>query len=141
MPGTANKKTDGPATFHLEIEHKLDYLHIRVSGINTIENVSAYLEKVVEECVKRKCHKVLIEEHLEGPRLGLAEIAEVASESSRSAVGRIKALAFVDVNAEDDSMEFAELVARNRSMPVRVFRSLAEAEAWIKIQVSGQQVH
>jgi len=84
---------------------------------------------------------VLIEERLDGPRLGFAEIAEVASESSRNAVGTIKALAFVDVNAEDDSMEFAELVARNRSMPVRVFRSLAEAKAWIKIQVSGQQVH
>ena len=96
---------------------------------------------VVEECVKRKCHKVLIEERLDGPRLGFAEIAEVAAKSSNDAVGTIKGLAYVDVNAEDDSMEFAELVARNRSMPVRVFRSVSEAEAWISKQPGEQLVH
>jgi len=140
MAGTANKPTD-ERTFSLDIQRKRDYLHVIVLGINSLENVETYLKKVVEECVTRRCHNVLIEERLEGPRLGLADIAEVAAKSSNDAVGRINALAYVDVNAEDDSMEFAELVARNRSMPVRVFRSVSEAEAWIGKQTGGQKVH
>ena len=67
--------------------------------------------------------------------------AELAAESSKQAVGTIHALAYVDVNAKDDSMQFAELVARNRSAPVRVFGTVAEAEIWIGGEKAKEQVH
>ena len=127
--------------FTLDVEQKQGYLHVTVTGANSTETVAAYLEQVVRECVSRQCHKVLIEERLEGPRLGLSEIADVAAEGSKHAVGTIHALAYVDVNAKDDSMQFAELVARNRSAPVRVFGTVAEAEIWIGGEKAKEQVH
>lgn len=43
----------------------------------------------------------------------------------------LQALAFVDVNAQGELMRFAEDVAVNRGMPVRVFPTIAAAEAWL----------
>ena len=120
--------------FKLDIQHKKDYLHITVTGTNSPETVMAFLDSVLEECRSRNCQNILLEERLEGPRLSFSEIAQIASEASERAVGSIGSMAYVDVNAEDDSMQFAELVARNRAMPIRVFGSVPEAEAWIEAQ-------
>jgi len=130
--GTDKRSID--AEFHLDIQHKKNYLHITVTGKNSPETVAAFLESILEECSARKCQNILVEERLEGPRLSFSEIVQIASEASQQAAGRIRAFAYVDVNAEDDSMRFAELVARNRAMPVRVFSSVPEAEAWIQAE-------
>jgi hypothetical protein len=45
--------------------------------------------------------------------------------------GCFEAIAYVDVNAEGDLMKFAETVAVNRSLPVRVFSTVGEAERWL----------
>lgn len=127
--------------YALDVEQKRGYLHITVTGTNSPETVRRYLEQVVHECIARQCSKALIEERLDGPRLSFSEIAEIAAESSKQAVGTIQALAYVDVNAKDDSMQFAELVARNRSAPVRVFATVAEAEQWIGNEKAKEQVH
>jgi hypothetical protein len=128
-------------TFKLEIQPKKDYLHIKVTGENCFETVSAYLDKILEECQARNCNKVLVEEHLDGPRLVFSEIYEVASESSLKAFGKIHAMAIVDLNAEDDSMLFGELIARNRAFPVRVLKTVREAEVWLEEQSSKESVH
>lgn len=130
--GTDKRSID--AEFHLDIQHKKNYLHITVTGKNSPETVAAFLESILEECSVRQCQNILVEERLEGPRLSFSEIVQIASEASQQAVGRIRSFAYVDVNAEDDSMRFAELVARNRAMPIRVFSSVPEAEAWIKTE-------
>ena len=127
--------------FAFNVQQKRGYLHITVTGRNSAATVAAYLAQVVHECVTRDCRKVLVEERLDGPRLGISEIAELAAESSKEAMGTIQALAYVDVNAEDDSMQFAELVARNRLFPVRVFSSVSEAEVWIGGEKAKEQVH
>ena len=41
-------------------------------------------------------------------------------------------MAYVDVNATGDLMGFAENVAVNRAIPVRVFASVAAAEEWLR---------
>jgi hypothetical protein len=120
--------------FKLDIQHKKHYLHIIVTGTNSPETVVAFLDSVLEECRSRNCHNILLEERLDGPRLGFSEIAQIASEASQRALGTIRSMAYVDVNAEDDSMQFAELVARNRAMPIRVFSLVPEAEAWIEAE-------
>ena len=118
-------------TYKLTIERKPSYLHAVVSGLNAKENVARYLEDIIWECVDRKCFRVLIEERLEGPRLGTTDVFELASEGARKTFGTIKSIAYVDVNAEGDLMSFAETVAVNRSMPVKVFQTVAEAEKWL----------
>jgi len=118
-------------SYQLKIIQKPAYLHAIVSGLNSRDNVKAYLADVLEACKIRACNQVLIEERLEGPRIDTINVFQIASEGSRQAMGFFKAIAYVDVNAEGDLMKFAETVAVNRSLPVRLFSSVADAERWL----------
>jgi hypothetical protein len=118
-------------SYKLAITEKPLYLHAVVTGLNSKENVMSYLEEIFHECSKRGYVRVLIEERLEGPRLDLMKVFQVASEGSKRVLGYFKAIAYVDVNAEGDLMAFAETVAFNRGLPVRVFSSVADAEQWL----------
>jgi hypothetical protein len=119
-------------TFQLTLVQKSDYLHAVVTGQNTKENVASYLAEVLRECRSRGCSKVLIEERLEGARLGTSDIFAIVSKGSAQALGVMKAIAYVDVNAEGELMRFAETVAVNRALPVAVFPTVAEAEDWLQ---------
>ncbi|HTN44408.1 MAG TPA: hypothetical protein VMN77_11495 [Nitrospiria bacterium] len=110
---------------------KPTYLHAIVTGVNSEENVAAYLEEIRRECAARDCHRVLIEERLEGPRLGTMSVFQIASEGSQRARGQFEAIAYVDLNAKGDLMKFAETVALNRSLPVSVFSSVSDAKKWL----------
>jgi hypothetical protein len=118
-------------SYKLKIVQKPAYLHAVVTGLNNKENVMRYLEEILRECKKQGYFQVLIEERLEGPRFKTMNVFNVASEGSISAHGYFKAIAYVDMNAEGDLMKFAETVAVNRGMPVRVFTSVADAEKWL----------
>lgn len=118
-------------TYALTVEQKPTYLHVVITGRNNPENVEQYVADVFRECRARGCWKVLIEERLEGPRLGALEIFAIVSRGSARYVGLATAIAYVDVNAVGDTMQFAEDVAVNRAMPVKVFRSVDEAERWL----------
>jgi hypothetical protein len=118
-------------TYRLTIAKKPTYLHVIVNGQNSRENVLRYLEEILRECTARNCFRVLIEERLDGPRLGTLDVFQIASEGSGKARGILKAIAYVDVNAEGGLMQFAETVAVNRMLPVVVFSSVADAEKWL----------
>jgi hypothetical protein len=47
------------------------------------------------------------------------------------------AIAYVDVNAAGDVMQFAETVAVNRAVPVTVFSTVADAEQWLREEDRG----
>ena len=117
-------------TYELTIDQKPTYLHAIVTGRNSRENVARYLEEILQACIARRCFRVLIEERLEGPRLGALDVFKIVSEGSSRALGILKTVAYVDVNAEGDLMQFAETVAVNRALPVTVFSTVADAEKW-----------
>lgn len=117
--------------YKLTIDEKPTYLHAIVTGLNSKENVVGYLGGVLRECRARNCLRVLIEERLEGPRLGTLDVFEIASEGSKRAFGMLTAIAYVDIHAEGDLMHFAETVAVNRKLLVAVFSSVADAEKWL----------
>lgn len=117
-------------SYTLTITQEADYLHALVTGSNSKENVAAYLEELRRECYARNSFRVLIEERLEGPRLRTMEVYQIVSEGGLSQV-RIDAMAYVDVNAEGDLMKFAETLAVNRGLPVRLFSSVANARKWL----------
>jgi hypothetical protein len=102
-----------------------------VTGVNSVENVVAYLQQLRQECEARGCFRVLIEERLEGPRLRTLDVFQIASQGVVGA-SRIDAMAFVDVNAEGDLMKFAETVAANRGLPIRLFSSVSDAKTWLQ---------
>lgn len=118
-------------TYQLTVNQNPTYLHIVVSGENSRENVTRYMEQVLRECTARQCFRVLVEERLEGPRLGTMQIFSMVAAGSERFLGILKALAYVDVNAQGDLMRFAESVAVNRAIPVKVFQTVAAAEKWL----------
>jgi len=89
------------------------------------------MEEVIRECTARRCFRVLIEERLEGPRLGTIEVFGMVSKGSARFQRTLEAMAYVDLNAEGDVMRFAEDVAVNRGFPVKVFPTVAAAEEWL----------
>ena len=118
-------------TYELRIVQKPTYLHAVVTGRNTKENVVRYLEEIHRECTKRGCFKVLIEERLEGPRLATMDVFDIVSRGSSLISGKLRAIAYIDANADGDLMNFAETVAVNRGLPVTVFPAVADAEKWL----------
>ena len=118
-------------TYKLTFSKKHNYLHAKVTGQNSIENIQRYLEELAQICKDTKCLRLLIEEQLEGPRLDTLSVFEIAVEGSMRVHGLFTAIAYVDVNAEGELMQFAETVAVNRALPIRVFRTVAEAEKWL----------
>jgi hypothetical protein len=107
------------------------YLHALVTGENNRESVACYLQDIRRECVARGRRRVLVEERLRGARLSTTDVFAVVMAEASRAVGVFEAIAYVDVNAGGDMMKFAESVALERGIPVRLFGSLAEAEKWL----------
>ena len=118
-------------SYQLEIIEKPNYLHAIVTGKNTVENVVGYLKDLLKECEARRCFNVLIEERLEGRRLETWDVYQIASDNSALARGVFRNIAYVDINAGGELMKFAETVANNRGVPMMLFPTVAEAEAWL----------
>jgi hypothetical protein len=129
-------------TYRLTIAQKPAYLHAVVTGWNSKENVTQYLTELRRECTARGCSRLLIEERLEGPRLGTLEVYAIASQACGQAPEQIRAIAYVDANAQGDLMHFAETVAVNRGLPIMVFSTVADAEKWLlELDRSGAESH
>ena len=118
-------------SYQLKVIEKPTYLHVVVTGANTMENVVGYLKDLLRECESRQCYNVLIEEQLTGRRLETWDVYQIASDSSAQARGVFRNVAYVDVNSAGDLMKFAETVANNRGVPMTVFNTVAEAEQWL----------
>jgi hypothetical protein len=120
-------------TYQLTVRQQAGYLHAIVTGANTRENVTRYMAEVIRECTLRQTFRVLVEERLEGPRLGTLEVFEMVAEGSSRFLRTLKAMAYVDVNAPSgEMMRFAENVAVNRAFPVKVFATVEAAEKWLR---------
>jgi len=120
-------------TYQLTVEQKVGYLHIRVSGENNPETVRRYLEEVFSACLRRQCPTVLIEENLQGPSLGVLDIHQIVTEGSKRTWPTVRRIAYVDTNKEhsQSDMNFAETVAVNLGVNVKVFPTVKEAEEWL----------
>ena len=120
-------------SYEVSFAAKAGYVHATATGKNTLENMKAYLEDLVRECAARGDRRVLIEERLVGPRLGMVDIFDLASAVSERARGLFEAIAYVDINAVNDlNTKFGENVAVNRGLRVRTFRTVEDAAEWLK---------
>jgi hypothetical protein len=125
-------------SYKLTITQKPTHVHAIITGTNTREDVARYLEELQRECIARSCARVLIEERLEGHRIGTTDVFQIISEASARARGIFEAIAYVDVNAESgQNMKFGETVAVNRGVPARVFLAVVDAEKWLVGEVRG----
>ena len=118
----------------VQVAHKGSYLHVIVTGDNTPRDVSEYLGEVRDACMAHRCAEVLIEENLRGRGIGILAAYEIVSERGAPAVASgLRRIAYVDANPEHDrtTLQFAETVARNRGLIVKLCTSVAEAERWL----------
>jgi hypothetical protein len=65
--------------YELTIVQKSGYLHGIVTGQNSREAVAGYLKQGLQECIARGFAHILIEARLQGPRLALWDIFEIAA--------------------------------------------------------------
>jgi len=118
-------------SYSLEIRERPGYLHFVVTGVNSREAVEGYLGAIAQECAQRGCTRILIEERLTGARLGTVEVFAIVSGRSTRVAAQFDRIAYVDVHAEGNLMGFAEDVAVNRAVPVKLFATVVEAEQWL----------
>ena len=118
--------------YQLAITEKPTYLHVVVTGRNGRETIARYFDEVIRESQARNCPRLLIEERLEGPRLGTVDTFTLVSCGTIRYMGAVKSMAYVDVNAVGDIMSFAENLAVNRAFPLRVFKNVGAAEQWLR---------
>ena len=121
-------------SYALSVENKGTYLHIRVTGDNTPKNVANYLSEVRDKCAEHQCSNVLIEENLKGPSLGAGVIYNIVTEAGNQVWPVVRRIAYIDVNPAHNtrSMQFAETVAVNRGVNVRLFSSVVDAQKWLE---------
>lgn len=126
--------------YTLSVKTKGDHLHFTVTGENTAENVSGYFSEVLRICQQRHSSRVLIEENLQGPSLGTYAIFNIISLAVQQHPPGSRLFAYVDINPMHDmgAMHFAETVAVNRGIAVKLFSRVPEAEQWLADQKKGR---
>ena len=120
--------------YEIQFKTYRNHLHAIVTGQNSADTVARYMHDVLRECGRINCYFVLIEERLEGSRLDSIDIFFVASEGAADALCFFRAIAYVDEAMDPELSYFAETVAVNRGLPVKVFAAKAQAEDWLLAQ-------
>ena len=117
----------------LRVNPRGAYLHAVATGDNTLQDVQEYMSEVREACLAHGCPRVLIEDNLRGPGLGTMAIYDIVTSGSENATSAVSMIAYMDINPEHATgdMKFAETLAVNRGLNVRVFTDRQEAESWL----------
>ena len=109
------------------------YLHAVGTGVHSAENVRRFLLDTNRIVSARQFDAVLLEVKFTGPSLDFGSIYSIIVDN-RADASLVKRIAYVDTNAEHlpDRTEFAELAANKLGVNARVFRTVGEAEAWLR---------
>jgi hypothetical protein len=123
--------------FQVSLIEESGYLHARAEGPRTPENVLKFFAEVQRACVQAGHAAVLLEMNLEGPSLDAGDIFRVISRGSAEAQG-LRRIAYVEASIENpDKARFAETVALNRGVNVRLFADVESAAHWLTQSPGG----
>jgi hypothetical protein len=119
-------------SYQLSIEEHPAYLHTRASGPMTPENALRFLVESNGAAAARGKRRLLLEFGFSGPGLNGGSIYDIVTARSGHAAA-FERIAYVDLSAERDAehKRFAETIARNRGVNVRLFRSVEEGRQWL----------
>lgn len=117
--------------YELHFESKAGYLHACVRGTSTrLKESLERWQQIAAQCNQRGFCKVLIEEDLKG-QITFAELHGFAERLPKLGFTQIK-VAFIDRYLDQHTAnQFAETVAINRGIDVKIFLDLTEAEQWL----------
>jgi len=121
----------GMMSYQLTIEARPGYVHAKAVGERTPGNALRFLQEAYAACMKSGRDALLLEMAFSGPSLSTTHIFNVLSE--RVPTGRgLRKIAYVQTEFDDPAMPyFAETVAVNRGVNVRMFQSVDTAEQWL----------
>ena len=119
--------------YRISIEQRPKYLYVTVTGNNSTETIARYIADIREACMRLRANKVLVVAHLDGPGVSMLDLYKVVAAGSDEAAGSGIRAAYVELNEvrSDANMQMAENVAHTRGIPVKTFRDIAAAEAWL----------
>lgn len=119
-------------SYQLTLVEKPSYLHATASGDHTPQNAARFLREAHEACVQREKQALLLEMNFSGPSLDPSGIFGVVGEAASRPGAKLRKIAYVDTSARDpEKMKFAETIALNRGVNVRLFRDVEEAKRWM----------
>ncbi len=117
--------------YALTLEEAPGYLHAVATGERTAANARRFLEEAYRACVGLGQDALLIEVRFSGPALPLGSIFSVIKDRATDGA-RLRRIAYVEAGLQDDEQaKFAELVAMNRGVNVRLFADLDAAREWL----------
>jgi hypothetical protein len=120
-----------PEPYELTLVERPRYLHAKVEGARTPENTLRFLKEVGDACMRLGHDRVLLEMNLAGPSLETGSVFSVISKSAPAGL-MLRRVAYVEPPPREAARaQFAETIAKNRGVNVRLFRDVAAAEAWL----------
>jgi len=118
--------------YQVTIAERPAYLHAKVVGPRTPENALRYLQEVYAACMRTGLSNVLLEMCFSGPSLGAPGVFNVISQVSANGA-KLGRIAYVEASMDGPlKARFAETVALNRAVNVRLFFDLDEAARWLE---------
>ena len=120
-------------SYRISIEQRPHYLYVTVSGTSSAATIARYIADIRAACVRLHANKVLAVVSLDGPGVSMLDLYKVVATGSDESVGFGLRAAYVELNPmrSDQNMRMAENVAHTRGIPVKAFRDIAAAEAWL----------
>ena len=117
--------------YRLVLAEHPGYLQATVTGTHNPENALRFLTESFAACIKTGHTSLLLEFNLAGRSLDSTSIFDVVSKRTGVAA-KLRRIAYYDNSERDlDKIKFAETVARNRGVNVRLFQDLGAAKAWL----------
>jgi hypothetical protein len=124
-------------SYRLTVEAHETYVHARLDGTRTPQNLLRYMREAYLACVQHGRSDLLLEMNLANADLDTSAIYRVVLQ--RAADGaKLRRIAYVETGAVSAAKSrFAETVAVNRAVNVRLFPTLGEARAWLESEASA----
>jgi hypothetical protein len=119
--------------YHLVLEETPAYIHATVTGAHNAQNALRFLTEAFAACAKSRHGALLLEFNLAGPSLDSSSIYDVVAQRTAVAA-KLRKIAYVDHaghGRDPGKMKFAETVALNRGVNVRLFHQLEDAKRWL----------
>lgn len=120
-------------SYRISIEQRTRYLHVTVTGNSSVDTIARYMADIRAACQRLGVYKVLVIGNLAGPGVSMLDLYKVVAAASDDTAGVGLRAAYVELNPirSDANMQMAENVALTRGIPVKTFRDVAAAEAWL----------
>jgi hypothetical protein len=116
--------------YKLTVEQHPGYVHARVEGERTPENARRFLKESYVACVNSGSSALLLEMNLSGEPLSTTNIFDVIADRAPDGM-KLDRIAYVDSTRDLTEAYFAETVAMNRGVNVRLFPNVAAAAGWL----------